>query len=146
MWVSRAPRCSMPGGAVPRNAGNPAARSIAWSGNTAFAFTDGEPMCGIAGIVSTTRPDPALVRRMCEVIVHRGPDGDGFHSDEHAALGMRRLAIIDLASGAHPVYREDGQVVPVFNGENFNFAELGQDLAARGLRLRGTGDSECLVH
>ncbi|MEV6152791.1 asparagine synthase (glutamine-hydrolyzing) [Nonomuraea sp. NPDC052129] len=103
-------------------------------------------MCGIAGIVSTTRPDPALVRRMCEVIVHRGPDGDGFHSDEHAALGMRRLAIIDLASGDQPVYSEDGQVVAVFNGEIYNFAELRRDLAARGHRLRGTGDSECLVH
>ncbi|MFG1959008.1 asparagine synthase (glutamine-hydrolyzing) [Nonomuraea sp. NPDC049028] len=83
---------------------------------------------------------------MCEVIVHRGPDGDGFHSDEHAALGMRRLAIIDLASGDQPVYSEDGQVVAVFNGEIYNFAELRQDLAARGHRLRGTGDSECLVH
>ncbi|MEV0346408.1 asparagine synthase (glutamine-hydrolyzing) [Nonomuraea sp. NPDC050680] len=103
-------------------------------------------MCGIAGIVSTTRPDPALVRRMCEAIVHRGPDGDGFHSDEHAALGMRRLAIIDLTSGDQPVYSEDGQVVAVFNGEIYNFAELRRDLSRRGHRLRGTGDSECLVH
>ncbi|HUR05177.1 MAG TPA: asparagine synthase (glutamine-hydrolyzing) [Nonomuraea sp.] len=103
-------------------------------------------MCGIAGIVSMTRPDPALVRRMCEVIAHRGPDGDGFHDDEHAALGMRRLAIIDLASGDQPVYSEDGEVVAVFNGEIYNFAELRRDLAGRGHRLRGTGDSECLVH
>ncbi|WP_248963952.1 asparagine synthase (glutamine-hydrolyzing) [Sphaerisporangium perillae] len=83
---------------------------------------------------------------MCEVILHRGPDGDGFHFDEHAALGMRRLAIIDLASGEQPVYSEDGQVVAVFNGEIYNFAELRQDLSRRGHRLRGTGDSECLVH
>ncbi|MFG1686371.1 asparagine synthase (glutamine-hydrolyzing) [Nonomuraea sp. NPDC049269] len=103
-------------------------------------------MCGIAGIVSTSRPDPALVRRMCDVIVHRGPDGDGFHSDEHAALGMRRLAIIDVASGDQPVYSEDGQVVAVFNGEIYNFAELRRDLSRQGHRLRGTGDSECLVH
>ncbi|MEU4229758.1 asparagine synthase (glutamine-hydrolyzing) [Nonomuraea sp. NPDC026600] len=103
-------------------------------------------MCGIAGIVSTTRPDPALVRRMCEVIEHRGPDGAGFYSDEHAALGMRRLAIIDLASGGQPVYSEDGEVVAVFNGEIYNFAELRRDLSRRGHRLRGTGDSECLVH
>ncbi|MFD1536108.1 asparagine synthase (glutamine-hydrolyzing) [Nonomuraea guangzhouensis] len=103
-------------------------------------------MCGIAGIVSMTRPDPALVRRMCEVIEHRGPDGAGFHSDEHAALGMRRLAIIDLASGDQPVYSEDGEVVAVFNGEIYNFAELRRDLSRRGHRLRGSGDSECLVH
>ncbi|MEV4181791.1 asparagine synthase (glutamine-hydrolyzing) [Streptosporangium canum] len=103
-------------------------------------------MCGIAGMASTLSPDPRLVRRMCDVIVHRGPDGDGFHSDEHAALGMRRLAIIDLAGGGQPVYSEDGRVVAVFNGEIYNFPELRRDLVRRGHRLRSTGDSECLVH
>jgi asparagine synthase (glutamine-hydrolysing) len=96
--------------------------------------------------VSTLHADPALVRRMCDVIVHRGPDGDGFHYDRHAALGMRRLAIIDLTTGDQPVYNENRQVVAVFNGEIYNFAELRQDLSRRGHRLHGTGDSECLVH
>ncbi|WP_327588941.1 asparagine synthase (glutamine-hydrolyzing) [Nonomuraea sp. NBC_00507] len=103
-------------------------------------------MCGIAGMVSTSRPDSDLVRRMCEMIVHRGPDGAGFHFDEHAALGMRRLAIIDLATGDQPVYNEDKQIVAIFNGEIYNFADLRQALAAQGHRLSGTGDSECLVH
>ncbi|MGP3965778.1 asparagine synthase (glutamine-hydrolyzing) [Nonomuraea sp. 3N208] len=103
-------------------------------------------MCGIAGMVSTCQPDPDLVRRMCEEIVHRGPDGTGFHFDEHAALGMRRLAIVDLATGDQPVYNEDGQVVAVFNGEIYNFVDLRKALDARGHRLQSAGDSECLVH
>lgn len=103
-------------------------------------------MCGIAGMATTSHPDPELVRRMCDVIVHRGPDGAGFHSDEHAALGMRRLAIIDVATGDQPVYNEDDRVVAVFNGEIYNFAELRDMLIAKGHRLRTAGDSECLVH
>jgi asparagine synthase (glutamine-hydrolysing) len=103
-------------------------------------------MCGIAGIVSTSRPDVGLVHRMCDVIAHRGPDGSGFHDDDHAALGMRRLAIIDVAGGRQPVANEDGSVVAVFNGELYNFAELRAGLIARGHRLRSDGDSECLVH
>ncbi|GGO65552.1 asparagine synthase (glutamine-hydrolyzing) [Nonomuraea cavernae] len=103
-------------------------------------------MCGIAGIVSASGPDPALVRRMCDVMRHRGPDGAGFHDDAQAALGMRRLAIIDVATGDQPVYGENDRVVAVFNGEIYNFAELREDLARRGHRLRTAGDSECLVH
>ncbi|HEY2673574.1 MAG TPA: asparagine synthase (glutamine-hydrolyzing) [Rugosimonospora sp.] len=103
-------------------------------------------MCGIAGTVGTGSPDAALVRRMCEVIVHRGPDGDGLHIDDRAALGMRRLAIIDVAGGQQPVRNEDGTVVAVFNGEIYNFAELRAGLLRRGHRLRTDGDSECLVH
>ncbi|MEU4834256.1 asparagine synthase (glutamine-hydrolyzing) [Streptosporangium sp. NPDC023615] len=103
-------------------------------------------MCGIAGVVSTSHPDPELVRRMCDVIAHRGPDGTGFHTDEHAALGMRRLAIVDVATGDQPVRSENGRVVSVFNGEIYNFPELRRELAGRGHRLRSSGDSECLVH
>ncbi|WP_433435255.1 asparagine synthase (glutamine-hydrolyzing) [Nonomuraea sp. CA-141351] len=83
---------------------------------------------------------------MCEVMVHRGPDGAGFHSDDYAALGMRRLAIIDVAKGDQPVYSEDENVVAVFNGEIYNFRELRQELTLRGHRLSTEGDSECLVH
>jgi asparagine synthase (glutamine-hydrolysing) len=103
-------------------------------------------MCAIAGGVSTGTPDPGVVRAMCDAMVHRGPDGDGFHEDEHAALGMRRLAIVDVAGGAQPVYNEDRSVVAVFNGELYNYAELRTRLLARGHRLTGGGDSECLVH
>ncbi|MGI8330309.1 asparagine synthase (glutamine-hydrolyzing) [Actinomadura scrupuli] len=103
-------------------------------------------MCGIAGIVSTGLVDTDLVHRMCGVIVHRGPDGMGFHDSEHAALGMRRLAIIDVAGGDQPVYNEDRTVAAVFNGEIYNFAELREELRRRGHRFTTAGDTECLVH
>jgi asparagine synthase (glutamine-hydrolysing) len=97
-------------------------------------------------MVSAGRPDIDLVRRMCEVIAHRGPDGDGLYADDRAALGMRRLAIIDVFGGQQPVRNEDGTVVAVFNGEIYNFAELRADLSRRGHRFTTAGDSECLVH
>lgn len=103
-------------------------------------------MCGIAGTASTLTPDPDLVRRMCDVIVHRGPDGAGYHHDHHASLGMRRLAIIDVATGDQPVRNEDGSIVAVFNGEIYNYPQLRRELIAKGHRLRGQGDSETLVH
>jgi len=103
-------------------------------------------MCGIAGIVSADQPDPAIVRRMCDMLTHRGPDGVGYHEDKHAVLGMRRLAIIDVAKGQQPVYNEDRTVAAVFNGEIYNFSELRAGLRRRGHRLVTDGDSECIVH
>ncbi|MET8338514.1 asparagine synthase (glutamine-hydrolyzing) [Streptosporangium canum] len=83
---------------------------------------------------------------MCETIAHRGPDGSGLHVEPSAVLGMRRLAVVDMAGGDQPVYSEDGTIVAVFNGEIYNFAELRAELLARGHRLTANGDSECLVH
>jgi len=104
-------------------------------------------MCGIAGIVSLSdRPDARLVRCMCDRIIHRGPDGSGFHENGQAVLGMRRLAIIDVAGSQQPVYNENRTVAAVFNGEIYNFAELREELRARGHSLTTNGDSECLVH
>ncbi|MBB5870808.1 asparagine synthase (glutamine-hydrolyzing) [Allocatelliglobosispora scoriae] len=103
-------------------------------------------MCGIAGIVGTAEPDQDALRRMCDAIIHRGPDGEGAHLGRHAALGMRRLAIVDVAGGDQPVYNEDRTVVAVFNGELYNHPELRAELLAKGHTLRGSGDSECLVH
>jgi asparagine synthase (glutamine-hydrolysing) len=105
-------------------------------------------MSGIAGHVGPgDSPDHGkLVHRMCEAMVHRGPDGDGLHADDRAALGMRRLAVIDVAGGQQPVRSEDGTVIAVFNGELYNFPELRTHLLRRGHTLTTEGDSECLVH
>ena len=103
-------------------------------------------MCGIAGIASVRRPDAALVRHMCDSLDHRGPDGFGLHEDDGAAVGMRRLAIIDVAGSQQPVYNEDRTVAAVFNGELYNFRELREGLRRRGHRFTTRGDSECLVH
>jgi asparagine synthase (glutamine-hydrolysing) len=103
-------------------------------------------MCGIAGNVSTGSADAALVREMCDVMIHRGPDGEGYHDDEHATLGMRRLAIIDVAGGDQPIYNEDRTVAAVFNGELYDYAALRDALRRRGHRLATESDTECLVH
>ncbi|GAA3455349.1 asparagine synthase (glutamine-hydrolyzing) [Dactylosporangium matsuzakiense] len=91
-------------------------------------------------------PDRALTERMCATLVHRGPDGHGLYADDRAALGMRRLAIVDVAGGRQPVRSEDGTVVAVCNGELYNYRELRDGLRARGHRLTSDGDAECLVH
>src|SRR3954447_820278 len=106
-------------------------------------------MCGIAGFAGRGRTGEwrrALVQSMNDVIEHRGPDGDGFYVDETVALGMRRLAIIDLVSGDQPIANEDGTVVTVFNGEIYNFRELREGLIARGHTFRTAADTEVIVH
>ena len=86
-------------------------------------------MCGVCGIVSYGGPpDLALLRRMMGRLGHRGPDGNGWYRDRRAALGHTRLAIIDTAGGAQPLCNEDGTVWVTFNGEIFNYVELGEEL------------------
>jgi asparagine synthase (glutamine-hydrolysing) len=83
---------------------------------------------------------------MCEVMRHRGPDGEGIHVAPGIGLGMRRLAVIDLATGDQPVANEAGTVQVVFNGEIYNYRELRAQLLAKGHRFRGHSDSEVLPH
>jgi asparagine synthase (glutamine-hydrolysing) len=109
-------------------------------------------MCGICGELITARPgmaqrpDVALVERMCARMVHRGPDDQGVCAAGRAALGMRRLAIIDLAGGHQPIANEDGSVWAVCNGEVYNYRELRQALVRRGHAFRTASDTEVLVH
>ncbi|MBV8610124.1 MAG: asparagine synthase (glutamine-hydrolyzing) [Singulisphaera sp.] len=106
-------------------------------------------MCGIAGAAWTdagdapTEEDLAAMMRRIE---HRGPDDSGVYRDGHAALGFRRLSIVDLAGGHQPLSNEDGTVWTVFNGEIYNFPALRRRLEARGHTLRSLGDTEVLVH
>jgi asparagine synthase (glutamine-hydrolysing) len=106
-------------------------------------------MCGICGIYDLSgggRADAALVRAMCARIRHRGPDGDGFFSTPNAALGMRRLSIIDVAGSDQPLHNEDQSLALVFNGEIYNYQELRAGLRQRGHTLRTDGDGETIVH
>ena len=106
-------------------------------------------MCGIAGIVSAEpedRIEAATIHRMCDAIVHRGPDDEGIFVKDGAGLGMRRLSIIDLAGGHQPVFNEDRSVWVVFNGEIYNFPELRQELESRGHRFYTHTDTEVIVH
>ncbi len=80
-------------------------------------------MCGIVGIVNNnSRPaEREIIERMNRAIAHRGPDDDGFYINENVALGMRRLAIIDLAHGKQPIHNHDKTKWIVFNGEIYNY-------------------------
>ena len=106
-------------------------------------------MCGIAGLISLdgrALPGPQTLDAMCRTIVHRGPDDQGtFHTD-WAAIGMRRLSIIDVAGGHQPVTSAGGRTQLVFNGEIYNFRELRQTLEARGYVFQSHSDSECIAH
>ena len=77
---------------------------------------------------------------------HRGPDGEGMHLASGIGLAHTRLAIIDLAAGAQPMFNEDGSVVVVYNGEIYNFRDLRDELRARGHRFRSASDTEVIVH
>jgi asparagine synthase (glutamine-hydrolysing) len=106
-------------------------------------------MCGIAGILYSDprrTPDPGLLKRMCDTLVHRGPDDEGMIALDAAGLGMRRLSIIDLKTGHQPLSNEDGSVWIVFNGEIYNFRELRAELEAGGHRFRTSSDTEVIVH
>ena len=105
-------------------------------------------MCGIAGLVR--RGDELAqatdVHRMCQAIVHRGPDDEGAYVEGPVGLGMRRLSIIDLAGGHQPIHNEDRSVWVVFNGEIYNFLELRQELERRGHTFYTHSDTEAIVH
>src|SRR5205807_9137507 len=106
-------------------------------------------VCGIVGNVfarADRRPDPAVLRRMNDRLVHRGPDDEGFFLDGPAGLAMRRLKIIDLASGHQPMSDEHQRVWAVFNGEIYNYRELTAQLTARGHTFATRSDTEVLVH
>ncbi len=106
-------------------------------------------MCGICGIVTN---DPGvtinqkLIEDMTETLRHRGPDDVGTYNIGGCALGMRRLSIIDLNTGAQPITNEDGKIVVVCNGEIYNYKQLREDLEKLGHRFDTNSDVEVLVH
>jgi len=105
-------------------------------------------VCGIAGIVEPRGDsiDAGIVHRMCQTIVHRGPDDEGIYARGAVGLGMRRLSIIDLAGGHQPIHNEDETVWVVYNGEIYNFLELRRELEARGHKFYTHCDTEVIVH
>lgn len=117
-------------------------------------------MCGIAGAIWTSQGQALpsdVLRRMTDVLQHRGPDDEGFYGSEvqltpqnkevpGVALGHRRLSIIDLACGHQPLANEDESVWVVFNGEIYNFQQLRHRLEGAGHRFRSDSDTEVIVH
>jgi asparagine synthase (glutamine-hydrolysing) len=106
-------------------------------------------MCGIVGCLALApeaEPDPSWVATATQRISHRGPDDEGFYSDGDVALGYKRLAIIDLSQAGHqPMRSADGRYWMVFNGEIYNYIELGRELLEQGVVLRSSCDSEVLL-
>lgn len=103
-------------------------------------------MCGICGFTGQLENRESVLRRMTDVITHRGPDSDGYFADDSMNMGFRRLSIIDLEQGHQPIYNEDKTLVLTFNGEIYNYKELRAKLERRGHTFRTDSDSEVLVH
>jgi len=103
-------------------------------------------LCGIAGFTHLqSRPDPARIRDAAATILHRGPDQQGVFESDRVSLAATRLKIIDLESGAQPLFSENGDTVIVFNGEIYNHAELRRELEQRGRRFRSHSDTEVVL-
>lgn len=106
-------------------------------------------MCGFVGFIDEndqTYDHRATIVAMANAIAHRGPDSEGYFSDGRAALGFRRLAIIDLAGANQPLYNENRSLVLVFNGEIYNYQELRRQLIAAGHTFSTQGDAEVMLH
>lgn len=106
-------------------------------------------MCGIAGLVDLGglgSGDVELAHAMVQTLAHRGPDDHGVLHDRHAAVGARRLAVIDLTTGNQPLTNEDGSIWVAQNGEIYRYLELREELLERGHVFRTDGDTETIVH
>lgn len=103
-------------------------------------------MCGIAGLYTSGRPEPELIRAMALRLAHRGPDHQDVYADERVCLGHTRLSIIDLVSGDQPLYANDGELVLVANGEIYNYVELRSELEAKGYHFATRSDCETILY
>jgi len=105
-------------------------------------------MCGITGVLNFDKEknvDKALLKKMSDIIKHRGPDGEGFFIENNIGLGHRRLSIIDLETGDQPMYSDDKQKILVFNGEIYNYIELREELKKKGYKFRTNSDTEVVL-
>lgn len=106
-------------------------------------------MCGICGILNFDRERPverAVIVRMTETMLHRGPDSQGIYLESGIGLGVRRLSIIDLATGEQPIENENGTMTIIFNGEIYNFRILKKGLESQGHRFKTNTDTEVILH
>ncbi|MDO9575957.1 MAG: asparagine synthase (glutamine-hydrolyzing) [bacterium] len=101
-------------------------------------------MCGICGMVGFANPD--LLKKMCRIMSHRGPDDEGYFIDKNIGLGIGRLSIIDLETGHQPIHNEDETIWIVFNGEIYNFQELRESLKKKGHQFYTKTDTEVIIH
>ncbi len=105
-------------------------------------------MCGIVGFADKKKKKEKakIIKDMADMIIHRGPDGEGYYTDDYVALGHRRLSIIDVAGGAQPIYNEDKSLAVIFNGEIYNYQALKKELEEKGYHFQTKTDTEVLLH
>ena len=105
-------------------------------------------MCGFVGFVDKKKKKDKdkIIKDMADAIIHRGPDSDGYYTDDKVALGFRRLSIIDLKGGDQPIYNEDNSMVITFNGEIYNYQELREELIEKGHKFKTNTDTEVILH
>ena len=104
-------------------------------------------MCGFVGFINhkDTKKSKQIIKEMCDLIAHRGPDGEGYYVNQNIALGHRRLSIVDIKGGAQPMYNESKDICIVFNGEIYNFEELKKELQ-KNHKFQTNCDTEVLIH
>lgn len=105
-------------------------------------------MCGICGIFEFNGMgvDRRVLKKMSDVVRHRGPDDEGFFFDGNVGLGHRRLSIIDLKTGKQPIHNEDESIWIVYNGEIYNYLELKKQLEKKSHRFYTQTDTEVILH
>jgi len=103
-------------------------------------------ICGMVALKGLPAGSRTILEDMTRIMVHRGPDGSGFFTDDHAALGFRRLGAIDSAAGNQPLASEDGRFQMVFDGAIYNYKQLRRELQSAGHRFRSRSDSEVVLH
>ena len=103
-------------------------------------------MCGICGFIGEVDDSKKVLKQMMDKIAHRGPDDEGMYVDKHAAIGHRRLSIIDLEDGQQPMESADGNLHIVFNGEIYDYKELRAELEAFGISFCTHSDTEVLIN
>ncbi|MDO5569689.1 MAG: asparagine synthase (glutamine-hydrolyzing) [bacterium] len=105
-------------------------------------------MCGFVGLVDSrkTYKKEEVIKKMADRIKHRGPDDEGYYTDDNIALGFRRLSIIDLDNGFQPIYNEDKSMVITYNGEIYNYKELRSTLEKCGHTFKTNTDTEVILH
>ncbi len=106
-------------------------------------------MCGIVGFIDNkkNKEKKEIIKKMADRIVHRGPDQEGYYTDEYVALGHRRLSILDLSkSGGQPLFNEDKSKMIIFNGEIYNYESLKNDLIKKGYKFKTKTDTEVILN
>ena len=103
-------------------------------------------MCGFVGFVDKSKNKKKIIKDMADIIIHRGPDSDGYYVGDNCALGFRRLSIIDLNGGSQPIYNEHEDMVIIFNGEIYNYQEIRDDLIRKGYNFKTKTDTEVILH